>query len=79
MTIPATKCGVYDVAAYFYNRNEGRKEVAVNDRYGLLEPEEDGVRVQKVRSVGQNWCRTVRGDFFTDEWGDTAECIDPAS
>lgn len=78
-TIPATKCGVYDVAAYFYNRNEGCKEVAVNDRYGLLEPEEDGIRVQKVRSVGQNWCRTVRGDFFTDEWGDTAECIDPAS
>ncbi|MCQ2179448.1 MAG: alpha-L-fucosidase [Bacteroidales bacterium] len=78
-TIPASKCGAYDVAAYFYNKNEGRKEVAVNDRYGLLEAEEDGERVRKVRSVGQNWCRTVRGDFFTDEWGDTDECIDPAS
>ncbi len=78
-TIPATKCGGYDVAAYFYNKNEGRKEVAVNDRYGLLEKEEDGERVRKVRSVGQNWCRTVRGDFFTDEWGDTEKCLDPSS
>ncbi len=78
-TIPATKCGAYDVAAYFYNKNEGRKEVAVNDRYGLLEDNEDGERVRKVRSVGRNWSRTVHGDFFTDEWGDTDDCLDPSS
>lgn len=77
-TVAAKECGAYDVAAYFYNKNEGRKEVAVNDRYGLLEEDEDSERVRKVRSVGHNWSRTVHGDFFTDEWGDTQECLDPA-
>ena len=28
--------GSLDISAYFYNRAEGRKEVAVNDRYGLM-------------------------------------------
>ena len=78
-TIHANECGAYDVAAYFYNKNEGRKEVAVNDRYGLLEDDEDNERVRQVRSVGRNWGRTVHGDFFTDEWGDTDNCLDPAS
>lgn len=45
----------YDIAAYFYNKAEGRKEVAVNDRYGT----ED-----------KKWLRSVRGDFFTNEYGD---------
>lgn len=45
----------YDIAAYFYNKAEGRKEVAINDRYG------------KVNNV---WLRSVRGDFFTNEYGD---------
>jgi alpha-L-fucosidase len=44
----------YDIAAYFYNKAEGRKEVAVNDRYGTKDN-------KKLRSV--------RGDFFTNEYG----------
>jgi alpha-L-fucosidase len=43
----------YEISAYFYNQAEGRKEVAVNDRYGT----EDGSRL-----------RFVRGDFFTSEY-----------
>ena len=46
----------YDIAAYFYNRAEGRKEVAVNDRYGI---EKDG-----------KWLRFRRGDIFTSEYHD---------
>lgn len=46
----------YDIAAYFYNKTEGRKEVAVNDRYGPHE--------------GEKWQRSKRGDFFTNEYGD---------
>lgn len=45
----------YDIAAYFYNQAQGRKEVAVNDRYGM----QDG-----------KWLRSKRGDFFTNEYGD---------
>ena len=66
--------GSYDITAYFYNRAEGRKEVACNDRYGKpFPPEIEG----RFKARPRNWLRTVRGDFFTDEWGDTAECIDP--
>ena len=46
----------YDIAAYFYNKAQGRKEVAVNDRYGV---ETDG-----------KWLRFKRGDFFTSEYHD---------
>ncbi len=67
--------GSYDISAYFYNRAAGRKDVAVNDRYGKPRPEEIKGRFTKRP---RNWLRTVRGDFFTDEWGDTEECIDPA-
>ncbi len=64
--------GSYDITAYFYNRAEGRKEVACNDRYGKGRPEE-------VKGRGKlKVLRTVRGDFFTDEWGDTEEFLDPA-
>jgi alpha-L-fucosidase len=45
----------YDISSYFYNRAEGRKEVAVNDRYGM----EEG-----------KWLRSRRGDIFTNEYGD---------
>ena len=51
----ADKLHTYDIAAYFYNRVEGRKEVAVNDRFG----KQDG-----------KWLRSKRGDFFTNEFGD---------
>ncbi len=72
---PATENGSYEVAAYMYNKAEGRKEVACNDRHGKAEPKEiEGRFTKKKRS----WLRTVRGDFFTDEWGDTEECLDPA-
>ena len=46
----------YDIAAYFYNKAEGRKEVAVNDRYGV-ETDGKGLRFR-------------RGDFFTSEFHD---------
>lgn len=46
----------YDISAYFYNKAEGRKEVAVNDRYGA--------------NVGERWLRSKRGDFYTNEYGD---------
>ena len=71
----ATENGSYDITAYFYNRAEGRKEVCCNDRYGRLDPSEEAAFARKgIKLIG---CRTVRGDFFTDEWGDTAENIDP--
>lgn len=72
----ATENGSYDITAYLYNTAEGRKEVRCNDRYGKLDPaEEAAFRRKGVKLIG---CRTIRGDFFTDEWGDTAENIDPA-
>jgi len=49
----------YEISAYFYNNAEGRKEVAVNDRYGGHE--------------GEKWQRSKRGDFFTNEYGDMEE------
>ena len=67
--------GTYDMVAYFYNKAAGRKEVAVNDRFGKAKPEEIKGRFTKRP---RNWLRTVRGDFYTDEWGDTEECLDPA-
>ncbi len=67
--------GSYIITAYLYNRAEGRKEVACNDRYGKARPEEIKGRFTKRP---REWLRTVRGDFFTDEWGDTEECLDPA-
>lgn len=68
--------GSYDITAYFYNKAEGRKEVACNDRYGKpFPPEIEG----RFKSRKRNWLRTVRGDFYTDEWGDTEECLSPES
>lgn len=72
----ADQLGTYEISAYFYNRNEGRKEVAVNDRYGNGRPAEIAGKFSKARP--RKWLRTVRGDFYTDESGDTTECIDPA-
>ena len=68
--------GSYEITAYMYNKAEGRKEVACNDRYGKpFPPEIEG----RFKTRPRNWLRTVRGDFFTDEWGDTEECLDPAT
>ncbi|MDR3266865.1 MAG: alpha-L-fucosidase, partial [Tannerella sp.] len=50
--------GCYDIAAYFYNKAEGRKEVAVNDRYGVV----NGKR-----------SRSYRGDVYTSEYGDMTD------
>ena len=72
---PADKNGSYEITAYLYNKAEGRKEVACNDRYGQARPEEI---VGRFTKRPRSWLRTVRGDFFTDEWGDTEECLDPA-
>lgn len=67
----AKKFGSYDLSAYFYNVS--KKPVAVNDRYGNGEPEEIKGKFTKRPRY---WLRTIRGDFFTDEFGDTSECID---
>ena len=53
---PVELLGSYEIAAYFYNQAEGRKEVAVNDRYGL----ETG-----------KYLRSYRGDIYTSEYGTT--------
>ena len=71
----AANLGGYTISAYFYNVNDGKKEVAVNDRYGNGEPSEIA---GKFKQRSRRWLRTVRGDFFTDEFGDTSECIDPS-
>ena len=52
-TTEATELRTYEISSYYYNQAEGRKEVAVNDRYGT----KDGNRL-----------RFVRGDFFTSEF-----------
>ena len=67
----ASRIGSYDIVAYFYNVS--KKPVAVNDRYGLGEPEEIEGKFSPERP--RKWLRTVRGDFYTDEFGDTSECI----
>jgi alpha-L-fucosidase len=46
----------YEIAAYYYNKAEGRKQVAINDRYGP--------------NPGEKWQRSKRGDYFTNEYGD---------
>ena len=50
----------YDIISYFYNKAEGRKEVAVNDRIGL----ENGESL-----------RFRRGDIFTSEYHNNADKI----
>jgi alpha-L-fucosidase len=52
-TTDANDLRTYEISSYFYNQAEGRKKVAVNDRYGT----KDGQRL-----------RFVRGDFFTSEY-----------
>jgi alpha-L-fucosidase len=54
-SVSAEGLKTYEIASYFYNKAEGHKEVAVNDRYGTLD---------------KKWLRSVRGDFFTNEYGD---------
>jgi alpha-L-fucosidase len=61
---PANDLLCYDISAYYYNQAEGRKEVAVNDRYG---------------TAGRKWLRSVRGDFFTDEFGDMEKEVKQAN
>ncbi|MDR0845399.1 MAG: alpha-L-fucosidase [Tannerella sp.] len=55
---PVELLGSYDISAYFYNRAEGRKEVAVNDRYGQV----NGKRL-----------RSYLGDVYTSEYGDMTD------
>jgi alpha-L-fucosidase len=55
--------GTRELSAYFYNRNEGRKQVAVNDRYGDI-PESRGqhgdfftseFNVERLQSLTHKW------------------------
>ena len=50
----AEELGSYEIAAYFYNQATGRKEVAVNDRYGL-------------KKEDRRTSRARLGDIFTSE------------
>ena len=61
-TDPVETLGSYELATYFYNRAEGRKEVAVNDRLG---------------QVNRRGLRKIRGDIFTSEYGYTGRAIEP--
>ena len=51
----------YEISSYFYNRAQGRKEVAVNDRYGL------GAQGERLRFK--------RGDIFTSEFHDNDDKV----
>ncbi|MDR2810484.1 MAG: alpha-L-fucosidase [Tannerellaceae bacterium] len=55
---PIELLGSLDISAYFYNQAEGRKEVAINDRYGQA----NGKRL-----------RSRLGDIFTSEYGDMTD------
>jgi alpha-L-fucosidase len=66
---PTESRGTRDLAAYYYNRAAGRKEVAVNDRYGDT-PESRGhhgdfftseFNVGKCQSLSHKWeeCRSI--------------------
>lgn len=67
--------GSADIVAYFYNHAEGRKEVAVNDRFGLRRELPAG---HAREEMFKNLLRCHCGDFYTDESGDVADQIDPA-
>jgi alpha-L-fucosidase len=54
---PIDLLGSYDISAYFYNHAKGR-EVAVNDRYGLL----------FAYNKGNHHFRDYIGDFYTSEY-----------
>ena len=69
-----TTLGSAEIAAYFYNRAEGRKEVAVNDRFGLRRALPAKHTRQEMFS---NLLRCHCGDFYTDESGDVADQLDP--
>lgn len=75
-TCEAASNGSYDIAAYLYNKAEGRKEVAFNDRFGNGSPGD--IEGRFTPEHPNKWLRTVRGDFFTNEWGDTEDQLDPA-
>ena len=51
---PIAELGSDQISAYFYNKAEGRKEVAVNDRYGL-------------KKEDRRTSRARLGDIFTSE------------
>lgn len=57
----AEELKTYEISSYFYNRAQGRKEVAVNDRYGL---DTKGERL-----------RFKRGDIFTSEFHDNDDKV----
>lgn len=67
--------GSGEIAAYFYNQAEGRKEVAVNDRFGLRhELPKEHTRQEMFANLLRCHC----GDFYTDESGDVADKLNPS-
>ena len=66
-TTPTEDTGVYEIAAYYYNQAEGRKEVAINDRYGL---DRHGL------ISGKKSLRGALGDYFTSEFGEVSDKIE---
>ena len=75
----ADKIGSYEITAYFYNVNAGKKEVCVNDRYGWGRPADLAGRIPKGKKPSYKSQRCVRGDFYTDELGDNIRSLDPKS
>lgn len=66
---PVKELQSYEIAAYFYNNAEGRKEVAVNDRLGLSfdDPFYESLS-GPAKDKEKKWHRFVSGDFFTSEY-----------
>lgn len=75
----ADQLGVYDISAYFYNVNHGKKDVAINDRYGWGRPKDMAGRIPKGKKPSYKSQRCVRGDYYTDEFGDNSKSLDPAN
>lgn len=61
-TNPATELDSLDLAAYFYNKAEGRKQVIINDR---------------LEGPLSNWSRRRHGDYYCSEYNTTQSYVHP--
>jgi len=60
----------YDIVAYLYNKAQGKKEVAVNDRLGLESGPYYDALPGPPKDKERKWLRFVSGDLFTSEYKD---------
>ncbi len=83
-TTPAEQLHTYDISAYLYNKTEGRKEVAVNDRYGRgtrsklgdFYTSEYGHMGEESKKLTHAWeeCRGISQSYGYN-WQDTEENV----